>query len=79
MVPAGKPVDAVLENITPLLNKGDIVVDAGNSYFKDTERRIADLASKGLHFMGMGVSGGEKGPEPVQALCLVEIWKPSIF
>lgn len=61
MVPAGKPVDAVLENITPLLNKGDIVVDAGNSYFKDTERRIADLASKGLHFMGMGVSGGEKG------------------
>ncbi|SHK54995.1 NADP-dependent phosphogluconate dehydrogenase [Epilithonimonas mollis] len=61
MVPAGKPVDAVLENITPLLGKGDIVIDAGNSYFRDTERRIADLASKGLHFMGMGVSGGEKG------------------
>ncbi len=61
MVPAGKPVDAVLENITPLLSEGDIVIDAGNSYFKDTERRIADLASKNLHFMGMGVSGGEKG------------------
>ncbi|PIF46271.1 6-phosphogluconate dehydrogenase [Chryseobacterium sp. 52] len=61
MVPAGKPVDAVLENITPLLSKGDIVIDAGNSYFKDTDRRIADLASKNLHFMGMGVSGGEKG------------------
>ncbi|WP_294297219.1 NADP-dependent phosphogluconate dehydrogenase [uncultured Chryseobacterium sp.] len=61
MVPAGKPVDAVLENITPLLSEGDIVIDAGNSYFRDTERRIADLASKNLHFMGMGVSGGEKG------------------
>lgn len=61
MVPAGKPVDAVLESITPLLTKGDVVIDAGNSYFKDTNRRIADLASKNLHFMGMGVSGGEKG------------------
>lgn len=61
MVPAGKPVDAVLENITPLLSPKDIVIDAGNSYFKDTERRIADLASKNLHFMGMGVSGGEQG------------------
>jgi 6-phosphogluconate dehydrogenase len=61
MVPAGKPVDAVLENITPLLSPKDIVIDAGNSYFKDTERRIADLAAKNLHFMGMGVSGGEQG------------------
>ncbi|HCA10011.1 NADP-dependent phosphogluconate dehydrogenase [Chryseobacterium sp.] len=61
MVPAGKPVDAVLESITPLLSTGDIVIDAGNSYFKDTNRRVADLASKNLHFMGMGVSGGEKG------------------
>ncbi len=61
MVPAGKPVDAVLGSITPLLSKGDIVIDAGNSYFKDTDRRIAELASKDLHFMGMGVSGGEQG------------------
>lgn len=61
MVPAGKPVDAVLESLTPLLSKGDIVIDAGNSYFEDTNRRIADLSSKNLHFMGMGVSGGEKG------------------
>jgi len=61
MVPAGKPVDAVLESITPLLNPKDVVIDAGNSYFRDTERRIADLASKNLHFMGMGVSGGEQG------------------
>ncbi|MCD9856009.1 NADP-dependent phosphogluconate dehydrogenase [Epilithonimonas sp. JDS] len=61
MVPAGKPVDAVLENIKSLLTKSDIVIDAGNSYFKDTNRRVADLATLGLHFMGMGVSGGEKG------------------
>ncbi len=61
MVPAGSPVDTVLENITPLLSKGDIVIDAGNSYFKDTDRRVKNLATIGLHFMGMGVSGGEKG------------------
>ena len=61
MVPAGKPVDAVLESITPFLSPKDVVIDAGNSYFKDTERRIDDLTSKNLHFMGMGVSGGEKG------------------
>lgn len=61
MVPAGRPVDAVLENIKSLLTEGDIVIDAGNSYFKDTNRRVADLATLGLHFMGMGVSGGEKG------------------
>ncbi|MBD8081031.1 NADP-dependent phosphogluconate dehydrogenase [Chryseobacterium caseinilyticum] len=61
MVPAGKPVDAVLESITPFLTPKDVVIDAGNSYFKDTERRIADLTSKNLHFMGMGVSGGEQG------------------
>ncbi|WP_292010831.1 NADP-dependent phosphogluconate dehydrogenase [Chryseobacterium sp.] len=61
MVPAGKPVDAVLENLIPLLSKGDIVIDGGNSYFKDTNRRVSNLASYGLHFMGMGVSGGEQG------------------
>lgn len=61
MVPAGKPVDAVLESIVQFLSPKDIVVDAGNSYFRDTERRIADLASKNIHFMGMGVSGGEQG------------------
>ncbi len=61
MVPAGKPVDAVLGNITPLLSQGDIVIDAGNSYFEDTNRRISDLAAKDLHFVGMGVSGGEQG------------------
>ncbi len=61
MVPAGVPVDAVLDSLTPLLNPGDIVIDAGNSYFKDTERRVADLKEKDLHFMGIGVSGGAEG------------------
>lgn len=61
MVPAGVPVDAVLYSLTPLLVPGDIVIDAGNSYFKDTERRVADLKEKNLHFMGIGVSGGAEG------------------
>lgn len=61
MVPAGKPVDAVVEDLKPYLNKEDIVIDGGNSYYKDTERRARDLESAGLRFFGMGVSGGEEG------------------
>ena len=61
MVPAGEPVDAVLSELTPLLSPGDSVVDAGNSYFKDTERREQELEQKGIHFLGLGVSGGRKG------------------
>ena len=61
MVPAGKPVDAVLGDLRPLLEKDDIMIDGGNSYFKDTERRVKDLGSAGLRFFGMGVSGGEEG------------------
>lgn len=61
MVPAGVPVDTVLYSLTPLLVPGDIVIDAGNSFFKDTERRVADLKEKNLHFMGIGVSGGSEG------------------
>ncbi len=61
MVPAGKPVDAVLTSVTPFLTDGDIVVDAGNSFFQDTNRRVEELAAKNLHFMGIGVSGGEQG------------------
>lgn len=60
LVPAGRPVDAVIEEISPLLNEGDILVDGGNSYFKDTMRRVQALEGK-FHFVGMGVSGGEKG------------------
>lgn len=61
LVPAGKPVDAVIETLLPHLDKGDILIDGGNSYFEDTERRITYLEAKGLHFFGAGVSGGAKG------------------
>jgi len=61
LVPAGKPVDAVINDITPLLEAGDILIDGGNSYFVDTQRRTRDLAAGNIHFIGMGVSGGEQG------------------
>lgn len=61
LVPAGKPVDDVIASLLPLLQSGDIVIDGGNSYFKDTLHRVAYLHDKGLHFFGMGVSGGEMG------------------
>jgi len=61
MVPAGKAVDAILNDLKPHLEKEDIVIDGGNSYFKDTERRAAELEQSGLRFFGMGVSGGEEG------------------
>ena len=61
LVPAGKPVDAVVASLLPYLEKGDIIIDGGNSHYTDTLRRVKELASQGFHFMGMGVSGGEKG------------------
>jgi len=61
MVPAGKAVDAVINDLKPLLEKDDIVIDGGNSYFKDTERRVQELKEGGLRLFGMGVSGGEEG------------------
>ena len=61
MVKAGDPTDAVIEELVPLLEPGDIVVDAGNSHFPDTRRREAALREKGLRFVGSGVSGGEEG------------------
>lgn len=61
LVPAGKPVDAVIENLLSHLEKNDIVIDGGNSYYKDTLKRINYLQDKGIHFFGMGVSGGELG------------------
>jgi 6-phosphogluconate dehydrogenase len=61
LVPAGKPVDDVIESLLPLLSANDIVIDGGNSFFEDTKRRVASLSSKGFHFVGMGVSGGEQG------------------
>ena len=61
MVKAGWPVDAFIEKLVPLLEPGDIIIDGGNSYFKDTERRHDQLAEKGIHFLGVGISGGEMG------------------
>jgi len=61
LVPAGKIVDGVIENLLPHLDKGDIVIDGGNSHFNDTETREKYLAEKGIEFIGVGVSGGEEG------------------
>lgn len=61
MITAGKPVDLVIESLLGVMDKGDVIIDAGNSYFKDTIRRSQYVSSKGLHYFGMGVSGGEKG------------------
>jgi 6-phosphogluconate dehydrogenase len=61
MVQAGPATDAVINDLTPLLDAGDIVVDCGNSHFTDTRRREAALRDLGLHFVGCGVSGGEEG------------------
>jgi 6-phosphogluconate dehydrogenase len=69
MVKAGKPVDAVIEELKPFLEPGDIVMDGGNSLFTDTERRVAYLKPTGIKFFGMGVSGGEEGA----------LWGPAIM
>jgi 6-phosphogluconate dehydrogenase len=69
MVKAGAPVDAVIGEIGPLLEEGDIIVDGGNSFFLDTERRAKESESKSFDFVGMGVSGGEEGA----------LWGPSLM
>lgn len=61
MVKAGEAVDEFLNQLITLIEPGDVVVDGGNSYFKDTERRIKRLEERGMHFMGVGISGGEEG------------------
>jgi 6-phosphogluconate dehydrogenase len=61
LVPAGPIVDNVIAELVPYLDKDDLIIDGGNSHFTDTERRIADLETKGVGFMGIGVSGGEEG------------------
>jgi 6-phosphogluconate dehydrogenase len=69
MVKAGKPVDYVLDDLKPLLEKGDLVIDGGNSLYTDTERRAQEMEALGLGFFGMGVSGGEEGA----------LWGPSLM
>jgi 6-phosphogluconate dehydrogenase len=61
MVKAGAPVDATIDQLKPLLEEGDMIIDGGNSLYTDTDRRVQDLESTGLRFIGMGVSGGEEG------------------
>ncbi|PTX55311.1 6-phosphogluconate dehydrogenase (decarboxylating) [Melghirimyces profundicolus] len=61
MVKAGDPTDATIEQLKPLLSEGDILIDGGNSYFKDTLRRSRALEAEGIRFMGTGISGGEEG------------------
>src|SRR5436853_6851780 len=61
MVKEGAPVDAGINQLSPLLEKGDIIIDGGNSLFTDTQRREKELAEEDIHFVGMGVSGGEEG------------------
>ena len=61
LVPAGNPVDSVIDQLLPGLEEGDILIDGGNSHFNDTERREKTLAEKNIHFIGMGVSGGAEG------------------
>ena len=61
LVPAGAPVDSVIKDLLPHLDQGDLIIDAGNSYFKDTDLRARNLTGKGIQFLGVGVSGGEEG------------------
>ncbi len=61
MVPAGPPVDAVIRDLLPYLESGDMLIDGGNSYFKDTNLRQKTLEGKGLLYLGVGISGGEQG------------------
>ncbi len=61
MIKAGSPIDAVIKQISPLLEEGDLLIDGGNSEFRDTERRVLELESNSFGYIGMGVSGGSKG------------------
>ena len=69
MVPAGPIVDTAIASLRPLLSPGDVIIDGGNSYFTDTERRVTELATNGIEFVGLGVSGGESGA----------LWGPSLM
>lgn len=69
MVPAGAPVDGAIASLKPYLAAGDLLIDGGNTFFKDTDRRNAELEKAGIHFIGCGVSGGEEGA----------LWGPSLM
>ncbi len=69
MVQAGAAVDETIAQLVPLLDKGDLIIDGGNSFYKDTERRAVALAAQGINYIGTGVSGGEEGA----------LWGPAIM
>ena len=69
MVPAGKPVDGAIASLKPVLSKGDLLIDGGNTFFQDTERRSKELEELGIIYIGTGVSGGEQGA----------LWGPAIM
>mgnify|MGYP000990796954 FL=1 len=69
MVPAGSPVDAAIASLKPILEKGDLLIDGGNTYFMDTEKRSKELEESGIIYIGTGVSGGEQGA----------LWGPAIM
>jgi 6-phosphogluconate dehydrogenase len=69
MVQAGVAVDETIAQLVPLLEKGDLIIDGGNSFYKDTERRAVALAEQGINYIGTGVSGGEEGA----------LWGPAIM
>ncbi|MCJ7746733.1 MAG: NADP-dependent phosphogluconate dehydrogenase [Desulfobacterales bacterium] len=69
MVKAGAPVDEVIAQLKPFLESGDLIIDGGNSHFRDTERRSKEMEAKGIRYMGVGISGGEEGA----------LWGPSIM
>ncbi len=69
MVPAGATVDVAIDSMKPYLSPGDVIIDGGNSFYTDTERRVVELKKDGIHFIGMGVSGGESGA----------LWGPSLM
>ena len=69
MVPAGAPVDSAIASLKPFLSKGDLLIDGGNTFFTDTERRSKELEAQGIIYIGTGVSGGEQGA----------LWGPAIM
>ena len=73
MVKAGAGTDAVIKELLPLLDKGDVLIDGGNTFFEDTMRRSAELDKSGINFIGMGVSGGELGALHGPSLMLVSL------
>ncbi len=75
MVKAGDTVDQMIDQLVPHLEKGDIIIDGGNSLFTDTNRRTKDLNEKGILFIGTGVSGGEEGARNGPRSCRAAIRK----